>query len=234
MENLNEQISRIRSMMGLITEEEKIIQNEEEFVELVKNNGFELINDPAIAKEYNFTLNLYDYIYINKETNAYLYKLKKVDSPESAKVFLGVKGWTNPKTNETIKSSWISGRFPVYPINYNDYLNLPKVDKVYDLPSIIRDLDSIRNLYYGFVEKDEKTGKLISVETKEILDDNYVNVLKNMISERMVKNMENIEKLTIPEDKTTQIKSEKFDNTFNNIYDYHKFVEDEAKTLELY
>jgi hypothetical protein len=113
-------------------------------------------------------------------------------------------------------------------------LSAPEIDESYDLPSIVRDLDSIRNMYHGFIEKDKVTGKIVYVESKKELSDGAIKVYKDSMIERMKPNMSYIEKLTSPEDKTKQVKSEKFGNTFNNIYEYYKFVEKETKDLGIY
>jgi hypothetical protein len=78
MENLNEQLNRIKSMMGLINEKTpnvgvitdyienfKNITNEKDLITILTSRGFEKIEDLEIAKTYKLDLNKYKWVYYN-------------------------------------------------------------------------------------------------------------------------------------------------------------------------
>jgi hypothetical protein len=242
MENLNEQLNRIKSMMGLINEKTpnvgvitdyienfKNITNEKDLISILTSRGFEKIEDLEIAKTYKLDLNKYKWVYYNPKRKSYLAKFKDDDT------MFGLQSKFDPKTQTKTSAAFKNVKgYPLDLTQYDEFLSAPEIDESYDLPSIVRDLDSIRNMYHGFIEKDKVTGKIVYVESKKELSDGAIKVYKDSMIERMKPNMSYIEKLTSPEDKTKQVKSEKFGNTFNNIYEYYKFVEKETKDLGIY
>lgn len=229
MENLNEQINRIKSMMGLILEAEGSIPDENSLIELITNNGYKKVETPEEAKKYNFTLNLYDWMYINTERKTFAYKLK-----EDKKVFLGVKSKYDHKNNKEYGSSFTRVNYPMHPINYQDYINAPIVDETWDLNSIVNDLDSVRNMYVGFIVKDETTGKPKYVESNNPLKDEAITVMKQTIAEKLNSIKQNIEKYVSEEEKTKSITSEKDQKTYSNFNEYITFIENEAKNIGIY
>jgi hypothetical protein len=229
MENLNEQINRIKSMMGLILESNEPIPDENSLIELITNNGFKKVEKPEEVKKYGFTLGLYDWMYINTERKTFTYKFK-----EDKKVFIGVKSKYDHKNNKEYGSSFTSVNYPFYPINYDDYINAPIVDETWDLDSIVKDLDSVRNLYVGFIVKDETTGKPKYVESNNPLKDEAITVMKQTIVEKLNSIKQNIEKYVSEEEKTKSITSEKDQKTYSNFNEYITFIENEAKNIGIY
>lgn len=229
MENLNEQISRIKTMMGLILEVEGSISDEDSLIDLITNNGYKKVETPEEAKKYNFTLDLYDWMYINPERKTFAYKLK-----EDKKVFLGVKSKYDPKNNKEYRSEFTRVNYPMYPINYQDYINAPIVDETWDLSSIVNDLDKVRNMYEGFIVKDETTGKPKYVESNTPLKDEAITVMKQTLAERINAIKQNIEKYISEEDKIKSITSEKDQKTYTNINEFITFIENNAKNIGIY
>lgn len=229
MENLNEQIYRIKSIMGLILEVEGSISDEDSLIDLITNNGYKKVETPEEAKKYNFTLDLYDWMYINPERKTFAYKLK-----EDKKVFLGVKSKYDPKNNKEYRSEFTRVNYPMYPINYQDYINAPIVDETWDLTSIVNDLDKVRNMYDGFIVKDETTGKPKYIESNTPLKDEAITVMKQTLDERLKTIKQNIEKYISEEDKIKSITSEKDQKTYTNINEYITFIENNAKNIGIY
>jgi len=228
---LQENIQRIRKMMGLYetTTELSNVTNEQELITVVADKGFKKLSDPNNAKKHNIDLSKYNWIYYNPEIKAYLAKFK-----DNTTMF-GLQSKFDPKTQNKIPANYkLVKEYPLSLTEYEEFFNAPIVDESFDLQSIVRDLDSIRNMYHGFIEKDDVTKKPRFTESKKLLSDTQIKVYVDSIKERMAPNMEYIEKLTQPEDKTKQVKSEKFGESFSSVYDYYKFVEKEAKDLGIY
>lgn len=227
--NLQENIQRIKKMMGLNEDTSTNVTNEKDLINNLLSKGYQKLNDPNVAKNYKIDLSKYTWIYYKPQNKTYLAKFK-----DNTTMF-GVQSKFDPKTETKIPSNYkLVKSYPIDLTEYEEFFNAPIVDESFDLLSIVRDLDSIRNMYHGFIEKDEATKKPRFVESKKFLSDSQIKVYIDSIKERMIPNMEYINKLNQPEDKTKQVKSEKFGDSFNNIYDYYKFVEKEAKGLGIY
>lgn len=212
MENLNENINRIKQMMGLITEASA--PTVESLFNLLTNNGFKKSTEEDFTKIIGGKLTLNGgWLYINPDTNIFVYK-EGNDDNINFKVKNGILKWDNS--------------FPVDDTILNDYVINPPKPKEKTIDDCVEILDSIKDGWTGIIYND---GKYYYGENKPLPDsilqsiknglENGLNIVKNEIN-----NLSDDEKIK-------PIKSAKHNLSFSNINEYITSIENEAKKMGL-
>jgi hypothetical protein len=239
---INEELNYMKYLFGykkgvVISEQtEGQIQNDDQYFNLLKTNGFKVPTDEE-AKEFFapsiFTMSRYTFVYINPETKGFTYKVKDG-------VFrVGYKSTFSPIENKDYPSVNDDISYPIKPEIISKYITNPrKVDKTWDLNSIIRSLDSIRNVWgpepptypEGFIVL--KNNQPVVAGTDKPLDQTIKNKINKTAKEQLAAARKNLQ--TIPdEEKQKQVTSFKFGNTYDNVNTYLDSVEQEGKNLKL-
>ena len=209
---LQENINRIKEMMGLITESSA--PTVESLFDLLVNNGFNESTEDDFTNIIGGKLPLNGgWLYINPTTNIFVYK-----EGNSNKINFKVKNG-NLKWSET---------FPVDDSIINDYVINPPKPKEKTLNDYVEMLDKIKDGWTGI--KYDK-GIYYYGENK-LLPESILQSIKNGVKNELniVKN--EINKITDNE-KTTPVKSTKHNLSFSNIGEYIMAVETEAKNMGL-
>lgn len=223
---LNENINRIKQMMGLILEE-YIVNSQIDFIKLLSDNGFVKPTEQQ-AKDFfapsSFTMSNYEWILLNFKTMAFVYKTKDG-------VFIGYQKVFIPKENKIYDKEF--NKINGYPIDINyikKYITNPRnIDTSYDINSLVNLLDSTRDSWNGF----KLVGNTIKYGSEQkTLDDNIKKSISNGIKNNL--NKVNTELNKLPEDiKNSKVTTQKYGETYNSIKDYISKIESEAKDLKL-
>ena len=239
---INEELNYMKYLFGykkgvVISEQtEGQIQNDNQYFNLLKTNGFKVPTDEE-AKEFFdpsiFTMGKYAFVYINPETKGFTYKSK------DGSFKIGYKSNFSPIENKEYPSVSQDLQYPLNPQHISTYITNPrKVDTRYDLNSIIRAIDSVRNVWgpepptypEGFIVLKNNTP--VVAGTDKPIDQTLKDKINKTAKEQLSKARQNLQ--SIPdEEKQKQITSFKFGNTYDNVTAYIDSVEQEGKNLKL-
>lgn len=234
------EISRVRNLMGLLTEDEiKTISDENSFIKYLEENGFKKI-DPTNSQEVEmienkflpseFKIGTVDFIYFNEKNNGYCLKWKS-NLGIKERLNLGTFGNYIPKKGERMPKKSLSVIFPIR-IDWTDEFIKPELDLNWDSQSLAIRLDTAKNSYYNYLKLNDK-GQLTLVSNNEILNPNFVDSYK-----RGIKNViDEVEKIlpTIPvEEQNKQVTSKQFNQTYSKISDYIEEIKNDSSKLGLF
>ena len=228
---LNEEINKIKKMMGIISEvESTTIGSDEELKKILLQNGFVDITptekDPKLANKSANATKIRKIIAPStlsdvKWYNWYLYNETTKCSATNTKTTgtaISCQGITIPSTREYKKPEGLNINYPVKKEWVDEVLNSRKdLNLTYNIEAFIRDLDVVR------IWKD--------VDVKN-LEERAINVIKKAVSANLKTAEDELKKLP-EEEKTKPIKSIKYGDEFLNASDYLTKVKEEGKALGL-
>ena len=242
-DTINEELNYIKYLFdykkGVVISEQTTneIQNDQQYFKLLTNNGFKIPTEQE-AKEFfkpaTFTISKYFFVYINQLTMAYTYKSK-----DNNRFVIGYKPKFSPIEDKEYPSETSLIEYPLSFDIIKKYITNPrKVDTSWDLNSIIRSIDKLRNIWgpeppkypEGFIIL--KNNVPVTAGSNKPLDQSVKDKINNLSKETIEDARKQLETLPTQE-KQKQITSFKYGNTYNNIVAYIDSVEQEGKNLKL-
>jgi len=252
--NLNEQVYRIKKMMGFLTEQlstdeknpdqilrdDLYIKNEEELFELFNTYGFYKIENIDDLSNFvkNFDKSLYpefEWFYFNPRTNAFFYKLK--NNVDKKSYYFGFeKRFYQDKFEEEPRIEWSSNLPIEYWYKRELFLETKQIDNKV-VSDLVRRLDRLKSIYYD-------SQKVMKIDENGVLYfyDHSGNKLEE-ISEKLIPFLQkgfnqfyneakNIYDKLNDKQKNKPIKSYKFSDNYSSLKDYFTTLENKGKELK--